>query len=396
MAPKPPHRTALIGLSSTATTSWASLAHLPGLLSPHGQTLLPITALLNSSVSAARAAITTYNLPPTTKAYGTPATLAADPSIDLVICNTRVDKHITTIIDSVRAGKDVFVEWPVASTLEDINVIVEAAGRSRSRVAVGLQRRWAPPVVKIREVLREGVGGRRLGRVLSADVRAFGGTKDREVLPEGLAYFAERRVGGNPIVIGFAHAFDWVLSVLGDLNPSTVHTKLQLQRPSTRIRDPQTNEITRETTSNVPDLLSLHGALLPSALTTASSTLSFLFRRGQPFPGTPALTFTINCEFGELRVTSFPGLSLETLPGEEPVKIEVHWFEDDKVEEVSWDDSEEEKNLPPVARSVWRTLRAFAEGKEEGDGWVGLKDAARRAEMIESFLVGWEKETKGA
>ena len=39
----------------------------------------------------------------------------------------------------------------------------------------------------------------------SVDVKAFGGTKDREILPTGLKYFAQREVGGNPIVIGFAH-----------------------------------------------------------------------------------------------------------------------------------------------------------------------------------------------
>lgn len=103
----------------------------------------------------------------------------------------------------------VFVEWPVAANLDEIDELIREAGKSGSRIAVGLQRRWVPPVTKIREFLGDGTG--RLGKVLSADVRAFGGTNDRAILPEGLRYFAERGVGGNVIVIGFGHGmFDYI------------------------------------------------------------------------------------------------------------------------------------------------------------------------------------------
>jgi predicted dehydrogenase len=198
-----PVRAAIIGLSSTAITSWASAAHLPGLLSRSGRSKITIKALLNSSVDAAKAAIETYELPTDTKAYGSPEALAADSDIDLVICNTRVDKHFDTIIPSVRAGKDVYVEWPIAAKKEHIDELIETAKKSGSRVAVGLQGRWTPPVAKLREVVNGGNG--KLGKVLSAEVRAYGGTNDREILPTGLKYFAQKEIGGNPIVIGFGH-----------------------------------------------------------------------------------------------------------------------------------------------------------------------------------------------
>jgi predicted dehydrogenase len=198
-----PVRAAMIGLSSTAITSWASTAHLPGLLSLTGRSKITIKALLNSGVDAAKAAIETYKLPSDTKAYGSPVALAADSDIDLVICNTRVDKHYETIIPSIRAGKDVYVEWPIAAKKEHIDELIEAAKKSGSRVAVGLQGRWAPPVSKLREIVNGGNG--KLGKVLSAEVRAYGGTNDREILPIGLKYFAQKEVGGNPIVIGFGH-----------------------------------------------------------------------------------------------------------------------------------------------------------------------------------------------
>lgn len=198
-----PLRAALIGLSSSATTSWAATAHLPGLLTSTGRSYIAITALLNSNVDAARLAIKTYKLPADTKAYGSPEDLAADSSIDLVICNTRVDSHYDTVIPSVRAGKDVYIEWPIAAKREEIEDLIETAKKSGSRIAVGLQRRWAPPVSRLRELIDGGNG--KLGKILSTDVRVFGGSMDREILPVGLKYFAQKEVGGNVIVIGVGH-----------------------------------------------------------------------------------------------------------------------------------------------------------------------------------------------
>jgi predicted dehydrogenase len=196
-----PVRTAIIGLSSTATTSWASTAHLPSLLTATGQSKFQIVALLNSSVSAAQAAIKTYGLGPDTKAYGTPEDLAADPNVEFVICNTRVDKHYETVLPSIKAGKDVYIEWPIAANETQIKSLVEEAKRSGSKALVGLQGRWAAPVLKLRELLER----QAIGKVLSVDVSAFGGTVDREILPAGLKYFAQRDVGGNPITIGVGH-----------------------------------------------------------------------------------------------------------------------------------------------------------------------------------------------
>lgn len=217
MPPTLPLRTALIGLSSSAATSWAANAHLPSLSTALGQSKFTITALCNSSVDAAQNAIRKFNLPTSTKAYGSPEDLASDAEIDLVICNTRVDKHYATIVASVLAGKDVYVEWPIVSGKEEIEALIEAADRSGSRVAVGLQRRVARPVLKVKEVLAGGKG--RVGKVLSVNVWAYGGSVDREILPVGLKYFTQKEVGGNPIVILVGHC------ELFDLAPSLVDAR---------------------------------------------------------------------------------------------------------------------------------------------------------------------------
>lgn len=74
-----PIRVGIIGLSSRPSTSWASKAHLPYLVASNGK--YEIKALCNSSVDAAQAAINTYKLPSSTKAYGDPQALANDPDV---------------------------------------------------------------------------------------------------------------------------------------------------------------------------------------------------------------------------------------------------------------------------------------------------------------------------
>ena len=113
----PPIKIALIGLSQSAKTSWASQGHLPYLLSDRGRERYKIVALLNSSEEAAKSAIKAYELPKHVKAYGSPQALAMDLNVDLVVCTTRVDIHYDTIKPSVEAGKDVFAEWPLAENV---------------------------------------------------------------------------------------------------------------------------------------------------------------------------------------------------------------------------------------------------------------------------------------
>lgn len=134
-----PIRVAIIGLSANATTDWAQRAHLPYLLSPRGRERFQIFALCNSSVAAAKKSIKAFHLPPATRAYGSPEDLAADSDVQLVICATRVDKHYDTSMPSVRAGKDVFIEWPLAENAVRTDELLKAADKAGGRTIVGLQ-----------------------------------------------------------------------------------------------------------------------------------------------------------------------------------------------------------------------------------------------------------------
>lgn len=196
-----PVRIGLIGLSKSAAVSWASVAHLPYLLSAHGKARYEITALCNSSVESAKKAVEAFKLPPATKTYGDAAHLAADPDIDLVVCNVRVDRHHEIIRSSVAAGKAVFCEWPLASDMHQVRDLVNLASEKGGKTMIGTQARVSRVVVKIRELLEQGL----IGKVLSSEVRAAGGSNDRLAFSEFMDYFTQRSVGGNFVTIGVGH-----------------------------------------------------------------------------------------------------------------------------------------------------------------------------------------------
>lgn len=178
-----------------------------------------------------------------------------------------------------------------------------------------------------------------------------------------------------------------LLSAIGDVEYSTVQAKTQIQRPNVRIRDASTSEIVEKLVSDVPDLLSFNARLQPTPHTAEDATLTFFFRRGQPFPDTSPLTCSINFEYGEVKVDSPLSGFLDAGDNDEPpTTISLHRFDNDRVEVVEWNWSTEQSELPLMARAVSTLLYAFADRRPAGDGWVSIEDAAMRAALIDRLL----------
>jgi len=78
-------------------------------------------------------------------------------NINTVSIVTRHDAHAQQVVDALKSGKNVFVEKPLALTLDEIDDIDRAyqeANRSKTvRLMVGFNRRYAPHVIKMKELL---------------------------------------------------------------------------------------------------------------------------------------------------------------------------------------------------------------------------------------------------
>jgi len=97
--------------------------------------------------------------------YSSYRELLASRDIDAVIIATPDHQHCTMLIDAIRAGKDAYVEKPLAMDMKELNAAYDAVTRSDRIVQMGTQIRSLPSSMAARDFLRD----QRLGRVLKVE-----------------------------------------------------------------------------------------------------------------------------------------------------------------------------------------------------------------------------------
>jgi len=125
-----------------------------------GAMIVPLLKELNANVkyiaSAKGLSGTTlakkYKIPFSTSRY---QDILEDLDIDAVIITTRHSAHASQVIESLKAGKDVFVEKPLALNLEELEAIKSAYSASSKTVTVGFNRRFSPFSIAAKELLSE-------------------------------------------------------------------------------------------------------------------------------------------------------------------------------------------------------------------------------------------------
>ncbi len=79
--------------------------------------------------------------------------ILSDAEVDSVIITTRHNAHARMCIAALQAGKHVFVEKPLALSLDEINEIIEVYEQSNKTLTVGFNRRFSPYVQDIKQKL---------------------------------------------------------------------------------------------------------------------------------------------------------------------------------------------------------------------------------------------------
>ncbi|KAH7138766.1 NAD-binding Rossmann fold oxidoreductase family protein [Dendryphion nanum] len=223
-------RIGLIGLS--AKGSWASQSHLPYL---RKTSLYSITALQNSSKGSADAAAKKYSLDGI-KTHDSPYAIASDPNVDIVAVSVNVPQHYSLTRPALEAGKDVFVEWPLARNLAEAEELVQLAQQKGVRTMVGLQARQNPSIVKAKSIVASGKLGRILGTTMYGHAVIFGPT-----VSESFQYGLPIEAGANLLTIPFGHAVDALCHVLGELKD--ISATLANLRPEHTLVDQESKPI---------------------------------------------------------------------------------------------------------------------------------------------------------
>src|SRR6266446_1936703 len=87
------------------------------------------------------------------KAYDNYKRVLEEPSIEAVVIATPDHWHAQMVIDAVEAGKDVYVEKPMAHKIDEGFRVIEAVRRTRRVVQVGMQRRSSELFLEAKKIM---------------------------------------------------------------------------------------------------------------------------------------------------------------------------------------------------------------------------------------------------
>jgi predicted dehydrogenase len=374
-----PTRIGLVGLSTNAISAYASSAHLPYLTnSPN----FAITALCNSSIASAQAAIAHYKLPPSTGAYDSVAELSKDSNVDLIVISVKVGSHYALVKPALLAHKAVLCEWPLGVSVDQAKQLAAIAKEQGVKTYVGSQTRFSPPVVALRELLSSGA----IGKVTSTDVNGtFGPTI--EVWMKSAEFYLDMHSGGNPLAIRFGHFVDAFCVTLGEFE--SYHSVLATNGKSVKVYDMTMVEMAQVakdpeskpyelTTRTSPEEILLHGTL------DSGAVASVHFRTGAPEIDGSILKWTITGTKGVVQVRQSETINymqdgsvmIEVQKSGGPVETVAVKWEDDVRGFYGTDSS---------LSNTGRLYKAIAEGR--GQEVMDFEGAVVRQGLIDGMIA---------
>jgi predicted dehydrogenase len=183
-----------------AQTGWALAAHIPALKA------LPDYEIRAVSTSRRESAEKSAQALGVALALNNHADLIARPEIDLVLVAVQVAHHNELAKTALTAGKMVYCEWPLGRNLKESEEIASLAQQKGLKTVIGLQGRFAPAVMYLRDLVADGYVGKLLGtHVVGSSPDAWGGTVEAAI-----ASLADVRNGATLLAIPVQFARDLV------------------------------------------------------------------------------------------------------------------------------------------------------------------------------------------
>lgn len=138
------------------------------------------------------------------RCYGDYWDIVADPDVELIVVATRSHTHVEIGLTALEAGKHVLMEKPIAPTLEEADVLIDAAARAPGKLMIRHNRRFDPDFLHVREVIASGI----LGEVFEIKLsrHSFNRRNDWQTV---------RRFGGGLLNNWGPHLIDHALQLLG-------------------------------------------------------------------------------------------------------------------------------------------------------------------------------------
>lgn len=133
--------------------------------------------------------------------------ILSDEAVGLVFITTRHDQHAKMVVDSLTAGKHVFVEKPLALNANELNDILKVYDGSKT-LTVGFNRRFSPHIEKIKSLVGE------------APMNIVA-TMNAGHIPKNV-WVHDLKVGGGRIIGEACHFIDLITFLTGSMVKSVV------------------------------------------------------------------------------------------------------------------------------------------------------------------------------
>jgi predicted dehydrogenase len=260
---------------------WAAEAHIPALQSLPDD--VEITALSTSRRESAAAA-RRFGV---ALAFDNHHDLVNRADVDVVAITVKVPHHFELATAALNAGKAVYCEWPLGNGLQEAEQLAALAKKQRVLAVAGLQARAAPPVLYVRDLIRQGYVGEVLSTTLIGSGMGWGGA-----VPPYNAYLNDRKNGATLLSIAVGHVADALCYCLGEVRE--LAATMTMRRQSFTIAG---TEETRPMNAN--DQVGVTGLL------EGGAALAIHYRGGRS-RGTNLL-WEINGTEGDLQVTGDGG-----------------------------------------------------------------------------------------
>jgi predicted dehydrogenase len=199
--------------------NWARYGHIPALR------LLPeyeITAVASRRQSTADEIAKEFGIP---YAFDNSDELIHHPEVDLVVVLPPAPQHSALVRSAIKAGKDVYCEWPLTTTTADAEDLLRLAKAANVRHVVGLQRRLGPSSRLARDFILGGYVGQMRSVRLHVSMEYF--TNER---PPALAWTLGAENFSHIFAIYGGHFLDMLTQIVG--LPKTVSAIVATQFPT--------------------------------------------------------------------------------------------------------------------------------------------------------------------
>lgn len=287
----------IIGVS--ADRGWAGAAHIPALASLDAFELRAISA---HTPTGADAAGRKYGV---SHAFSNSEALISDADVQLVVVAVKAPNHFELVTAALQAGKDVYCEWPLGSSLGEAQSMAVLARGQGVRTVIGLQGRNVPEIEHARMLVANGY----LGRVLSTSLT---GMQSRgATVPRSNVYMMNEASGASMLTVSVGHCLDTLAYVLGEFD--TVSALTAVRQPEMVIQG--SAEVAAK---NTADEVALFGSLQSGAVA------SIHIHEGSA--GGTGFLWEIHGSEGSLQLTAdwaFPGIYPVTLSGSRGVGVEL-------------------------------------------------------------------------